>query len=125
MLVTVTTRRMSVKAKAYYDLYDDWDLIEASIAQQYGVRLRKEINTIKWSEVRVMIAGLTSETPLGKIISIRTETDPDIIKNFSPDMRRIRNEWVNKLAQERLKDTESLDRDFKAMEDALARMFSE
>lgn len=125
MLVTVTTRRMSVKAKAYYDLYDDWDLIEASIAQQYGVRLRKEINTIKWSEVRVMIAGLTSETPLGKIISIRAETDPDIIKNFSPDMRRIRNEWVNKLAQERLKDTESLDRDFKAMEDALARMFSE
>ena len=72
MLVTVTTRRMSVKAKAYYDLYDDWDLIEASIAQQYGVRLRQEINTIKWSEVRVMIAGLTSETPLGKIISIKT-----------------------------------------------------
>lgn len=34
------------------------------------------------------------ETPLGQIVAIRSETDADIIRNFTDAQKRIRNEWV-------------------------------
>ncbi len=34
-----------------------------------------------------------AETPLGQVISVRSETDRKTIKNFGPHERRIRREW--------------------------------
>lgn len=48
-----------------------------------------------------MLAGLNSETPLGQIVSIRAETDPDTIKYFSKDQKRIRNDYQRKMAKQR------------------------
>jgi hypothetical protein len=44
------------------------------------------------------------DTPLGNIVRIRSETDKDIIANFTDDQRKIRNEWLGKLAKNKTKD---------------------
>ena len=80
---------------SYYEIIGDWELIEASFAQQYGVRLRRE-DDMSWDEFATLLAGLNSETPLGRIVSIRSETDKERLKNFTPEERKIRNEWRTK-----------------------------
>ena len=121
----MTKRRVPVNKKGcqWYDFYDDWELIEASIAQQYGIRLRSVINTISWSEVKMLISGLLGNTPLGKVIEIRSENNKDMLKNFTPEMHKIRNDWRNRLAKNKLNDKESLDRTFENMEKLMEVMF--
>lgn len=53
---------------------------------------------MKWQEFADLLAGLSPETPLGRMVSIRSESDPDVIKNFTPDQQRIRAEWAKKSA---------------------------
>lgn len=118
-----TIRRVPKKSLQWYDIYDDWDLIEASIAQQYGIRLRNEIKTISWSEVRMLISGLLGDTPLGRVIQIRSEDDSDRLKSFTPEMRKIRNDWRNRLAKDKLKDEDALNRTFDNMEKMLKILF--
>lgn len=79
-----------------YDLFDDWDLIESSFAQQYNIRLRKQLTDMDWGEFSSYLAGLNGETALGNIVRIRKEKDPEVIKKFSPEERRIHNEWNRK-----------------------------
>lgn len=82
--------------EAFYDLIDDFDLIESSFAQQYGIRLRKEIDTMKWGEFESLLSGLNGDTPLGNIVRIRSEKDPKVIKNFTESEKKIRSNWLNK-----------------------------
>ncbi len=86
--------------EAFYDLIDDFDLIESSFAQQYGIRLRMEIDTMKWGEFSSLLSGLNGDTPLGNIVRIRSEKDPKVIKNFTENEKRIRSKWLNKNAKE-------------------------
>lgn len=86
--------------ESFYDLIDDFDLIESSFAQQYGIRLRMEIDTMKWGEFSSLLSGLNGDTPLGNIIRIRSENDPKVIKNFTENEKRIRSKWLNKNAKE-------------------------
>lgn len=108
---------------SWYDFYDDWDLIEASIAKQYGIRLRNEIKTISWNEVKMLISGLLPDTPLGKIVSVRCENNKDTLKTFTPEMKRIRNEWRNRVAQGKLKNEDALNDTFDNMAKSLKAMF--
>lgn len=78
--------------KGFYDLIGDWELIEASFAQQYGIRLRRE-DDMSWDEFTTLLCGINGDTPLGRIVSIRAETDPETIKRFSASEKKIRNEW--------------------------------
>lgn len=78
--------------ESWYDLIEDYDLIEASFAKQYGIRLRNELD-MDWGEFTTLLAGIMQDTPLGNIVSIRAENDPQIIKNFSKEQKRIRSEW--------------------------------
>ena len=116
---------MPVHSPSWYDFYEDWDLIEASIAQQYGIRLRQEFNTITWNEVKVLISGLLSDTPLGRIIQIRSENNKDVLKSFTPEMRKIRNDWRNKKAKDKLENKEALDITFQNMEKMFEVMFGQ
>jgi hypothetical protein len=118
-----TKRRVTNNNDKWYDFYDDWDLIEASIAQQYGIRIRQEIKTIRWKEVKTLIVGLLPDTPLGKIVSIRSENNKDILKQFTPEMRRIRNDWLRRQTKEKFKDEKVLDQIFIDMDKQLRRMF--
>ena len=45
------------KQESWYDLLEDYDLIEASFAKQYGIRLRNE-QDMTWSEFATLLSGL-------------------------------------------------------------------
>lgn len=70
----------------------------ASFQSQYGIRLSRELSGMKWQEFKAFVSGFDGDTPLGRIVRIRSEEDPDHLKTFSPEMRKIRNEWQKKKA---------------------------
>lgn len=45
------------------------------------------------------MSGLDGRTPLGRIISIRAEDDREVLKQFTPDQKRIRQEWRTRKAK--------------------------
>ena len=85
----------STQQNSYYDLFEDYSLIEASFLEQYGIRLR-ETHDMSWDEFCTYLSGLNEKTPLGKIVAIRSEKDPKIIKEMSAEQKRIKSEWENK-----------------------------
>jgi len=97
-------------------LIDDYDLIVSSFQAQYGLRLSREIDTMSWGEFKQLLIGISPDTPLGRIVSIRSETDKNVLKHFSKEQKRIRNEWLakkNKIISE--KDMEKVLEGFKQM----------
>lgn len=50
---------------------------------------------MRWSEFRSLLIGIGPDTILGRIVSIRSENDKEILKNFTKEQHRIRNEWRN------------------------------
>lgn len=69
---------------------------------QYGIRIYSEgFKDIGWQEFKTLLTGLGPDTPLGRIISIRSEEDKDVLKTFNADQKRIRAEWRNRRARQR------------------------
>ena len=84
----------------YYDLFEDWDLIVSSFLSQYGIRLStKEFRTVDWAEFSALLSGLSAETALGRIVSIRSETDAETIKRFSSYQKKIYDDWRTKQSE--------------------------
>lgn len=84
----------------YYDLFEDWDLIVSSFLTQYGLRIRtKEFESVTWDEFRSLLAGIAPDTPLGRMVAIRAETDKNVIQNFTRDQKRIYDEWRSRRAE--------------------------
>jgi hypothetical protein len=77
----------------WYDLMEDYPLIEASFLEQYGIRL-SEVD-MSWREFSDLLSCLGAETALGRIVAIRSETDAEVLKNFTKSQKEIRNEWLN------------------------------
>lgn len=105
------------KTNAYYDIFDDWGLIEASFNAQYGIRLRKDAVAMTWNEFETLLVGIAPDTPLGNIVAIRAEKDPKILKQFNAQQRKIHRNWAKKQAAD--VDAE----DYKAMMDQLQKAF--
>lgn len=61
--------KTSDDTESWYDLEEDWSLIEASLAKQYPFRIRKEIDNMSYAELCNMISGLMPDTPLRKYCS--------------------------------------------------------
>jgi hypothetical protein len=78
---------------AWYDLMEDYPLIEASFLEQYGIRL-SEVD-MSWREFSDLLSCLSADTALGRIVAIRSETDAEVLKSFTKSQREIRNEWLN------------------------------
>lgn len=77
---------------------------------------------MKWDEFKALVSGLSAETPLGRIVSIRAENDKDVIKRFTKEQKRIRNEWRDKLAQNMSKENyEQAMLGFEKMFEAMAK----
>ena len=68
-------------------------MIVSSFAQQYGIRLEREKNTIRSGEYRRLLIGLNSETPLGYVVQIRSEKDPKKIREMTEHEKQIRADW--------------------------------
>ena len=58
---------------------------------------------MSWREFSYLLSGLNYKTPLGNIIAIRSEKDPDRLKDFTADQKRIRNEYLRKAAKTKSK----------------------
>ncbi len=77
---------------------------------------------MKWDEFKALVSGLSAETPLGKMVSIRSENDKDTIKRFTKEQKRIRNEWRSRSAQSMGKQTfEQAMLSFEKMFEAMAK----
>lgn len=72
----------------------------ASFQSMYGIRLSRDLGGMKWREFSAFIAGLNRDTPLGKVVAIRAEEDPARLREFTPEMRRIRSAWRSRKAKE-------------------------
>ena len=90
----------------YYDLFEDWGLIVSSFLTQYGLRIQtREFETVSWDEFYELLAGIAPETPLGRVVSIRSETDEKIIKHFSREQRKIYDDWKERQAKRMTPET--------------------
>lgn len=103
--------------EAWYDLIEDWELIDASFTQQYGIRLSRD--EMSWYEFQTKLTMLNDKTALGQIISIRSENDPEMLKHFNADQKRIRNEYRQKKA----KQMKSTDKEYKMAMEGFKNMF--
>lgn len=54
---------------------------------------------MSWQEFCTLLSGLLPDTPLGKIVSIRAEKDPKVLKNFTKEQKKIRNDWQRRKMQ--------------------------
>ena len=82
------------KNNPYYDLFEDWELIVSSFLSQYGLRLStREFSTVSWDEFCSLLSGISPETVLGRVVSIRLETYPERRKHFTSEQKRIWEEW--------------------------------
>lgn len=66
----------------------------ASFAEQFGIRL--EVEDITWTEYTKLFTGISGDSALGRLVMIRSEKDPKVIKTFSREQKKIRSEWINR-----------------------------
>lgn len=76
-----------------------------------------------WAEFTTLVSGLLPETPLGSVIKIRSETDPEVIKSFNKDQKRIYTQWRDRQAIQQLDNPEVLEQSMKELEKMLENMF--
>lgn len=108
--------------ETYYDLAGDWELVVASFLAQYGMRLAtREFESVTWDEFCALLAGLSPDTPLGRVVGIRAEKDVEIIRRFSVEQKRVYDEWRNRSAG-RMSDAE-YERGMAELERVFAREF--
>lgn len=101
---------------------EDWELIEASFASQYGIRIKKN-KDMQWEEFTTLLSGLLPETPLGQVVSIRSETDKKIIKGYNSSQKKIYRDWQTKKAKAKERNTEELEKEMNALAKALEKAF--
>ena len=70
---------------------------------------------MSYDEFCTLLSGLKPDTPLGSIVSIRSETDKDIIKHFTPQQKKIRNDWAKRNVK-KVVDMEQYNNDMKMFE---------
>lgn len=56
-------------------------------------------------EFCTLLSGIMPESPLGNIISIRSEEDKDTLKHFSDAQHQIRNEWRDRQTKKLIAST--------------------
>lgn len=81
---------------------------------------------MSWAEFSTLLAGIMPKTPLGQIVSIRCEEDENMLKNFTPEQHKIRNEWRSRQAkelEENMTDNEKQDK-VKELQEIFAKAFS-
>ena len=78
-----------------------------------------------WSEFVNLVTGLLPETPLGAIVKIRSEDDPDMLKQFNKDQMEIRNKWRERQALKQLDNPDVLEKSMETLNNMLQSMFGE
>lgn len=76
---------------------------------------------MSWDEFCNLLSGLKPDTPLGNIVSIRSEKDKDILKHFTPEQKKIRSDWQRRHAN-KITNKDKYDQDMKMFEDIFKSM---
>ena len=88
---------------------------------QYGIRIRND--DMSWNEFCTLLTGIMPETPLGQIVSIRSEEDKETLKNFTKEQHRIRNEWRNRVNPIRDMSDADKEEEIKKVQEIFAKAF--
>lgn len=80
----------------------------------------KDFQEMKWKELKPLLIGIGPDTALGRIVSIRAEDDEEVLKHYTPEMKKIRNDWRNRMAKER--SPEETQNFLESMKQALIQM---
>lgn len=118
-------RKPKQQIEFWYDMEKDAVLIEQSIAKQYGI-IPSEQEELKYSDWAKLVSGLMEDTPLGRIVSIRSETDRKAIKKFTSEQKKIYNDWQRFRSRKIMSDPEffrSYEEQMKALERSFAAAF--
>ena len=49
---------------------------------------------LSWPEWSKLVSGLMDDTPLGRVVAVRSERDRKILEKFTPQQRKMRSEWA-------------------------------
>lgn len=93
-----------------------------SVAAQYGV-LPAAQRELPWPEWITLVAGLMDTTPLGRLVEVRTERDPAILRRMTPWQRRERSRWQRFLAGRAGRSRAEARQSQQQLQRQLARMF--
>lgn len=58
-----------------------------------------------YKEIMMYLQGLDENTPLAKLVRVRAEVNPKVIKTFTKEQKKIHREWQQRLAKESANDT--------------------
>lgn len=125
MLQAHTNKHPTSSGESFYDIAEDWELIESSFYKQYGIRLRNDgEDDLSYQEFISLLGGLMHDTPLGTVVSIRSEKDPKVIKDFTESQKKIRSEWVKRRNRKLKQDPTAYNSYWTKMQQQFKQMFS-
>ena len=78
---------------------------------------------MSWDEFCTLLSGIMPKTPLGQIISIRSEEDENMLKNFTEEQHKIRNDWRNRQLEQMTDEEEEAQ--IEELQEILRKSFSE
>lgn len=78
---------------------------------------------MSWSEFCTLLTGIMPETPLGQIVSIRSEEDKEMLKNFTKEQHKIRNDWRNRVNPIRDMSDEEKEAELRKVQEIFAKAF--
>ena len=81
--------------------------------------MQGELPYTEWAK---LVSGLMDDTPLGRVVATRSETDRKIIEKMTPWQQRIRSEWQSFQTQKLVRETSPSDA--RAQMDQLERMLA-
>lgn len=64
-----------------------------------------------------------NDTPLGKVVELRSETDKEILKNMTAEQRAARQKWFDFCNSSQRISEEDMQKQFEALEKMIAAMF--
>lgn len=105
-----------------FDLEHDYDLICASFAASYGIRLRFSETRMSWWEFIALLANLPGESQLVRLISIRT-AEGDELNSLSPAQKKLRDDWYAWLSSQTPDEKKSEDNE--RLQEFLKSIFTE
>lgn len=97
-------------------------MILQSVAAQYGV-LPAAQREMPWPDWLVLVAGLMEQTPLGRLVALRTQQDPQAVRRMSPWQKQARVRWRRFLTGRTAAHSAVARRQQREMQQELARMF--
>lgn len=123
MLIDFRGREQPDYSDTPYDVEFDAVLIEQSIATQYGILPQDQLE-LPYPEWFKLVSGLMDNTPLGRVVAIRSEKDSKVISQMNMQQRKIRSDWQAFVASRAIqRSQEDAAEQMAGLERMLANMF--